>query len=222
MIRVVASGDRFVERNVLMAIARRAVRTGVSAGIAVVLAGGTLVAAGAGSAQAASFGMQARRICAVDTVSYSTPQKGHVVYIPTNLAAGTYQVGGTQSVSYADGDLKATTKGSSDTVGGGGGIDFKLFSASATYNHTWNRSTTVTTSHTRTYTTTSPQLPAHARTRWTLYHKGYQFPVKTIVTYTNDCPTQTFTRTVHVPTKSWAQTQWSWEVQYAAHPHQLH
>src|SRR6201995_690094 len=60
----------------------------------------------------------AMAMCAVDTVSYSTPYSGSRVIIPTSLAAGPYQKGGTQSVSYSDGDLYSKTSGSSDTAGG--------------------------------------------------------------------------------------------------------
>ena len=157
-------------------------------------------------------GAQAR-MCAVDTVTYKTPKPGRTVWIPTSLAAGPWQRGGTQSVSYSDGALKAVSKGSSDTAGGGGGVNFGVWNASAKYDHTWNRSTTTTTSKTKTYTTQSPKLPTDERSRWTLYHKGYKFPVKQIITYTNNCKTQIYWRTIHVPTTSWSQANLSWEVQ---------
>jgi hypothetical protein len=161
----------------------------------------------------------AMAMCAVDTVSYSTPYAGSRVIIPTSLAAGPYQKGGTQSVSYSDGDLYSKTTGSSDSAGGSGEVGWGWGKVSATYNHTWNRSTTYSTSHTKTYTTTSPQLPKKYLTRWTLFHKAWKFKVKQIVTYTNNCPTQIHWRTVALPTNSWSQTNLAWHIQYAAHPH---
>jgi hypothetical protein len=162
------------------------------------------------------------RMCSVDTVTYLTPRKGVTVWIPTALAAGPWQKGGTQSVTYADGELKATSKGSSDSVGGDAGVSFAVVKASAKYDHTWNRSTTTTTSKTKSYTTHSVQLPKDERSRWTLYHKGYKFPVKQVINYTNGCDTRIIKRTVHVPTPSWTQTNLSWEVQRYSTRNALH
>ena len=160
----------------------------------------------------------AMAMCAVDTVSYSTPYAGSRVLVPTSLAAGAYQKGGTQSVSYSDGDLYSKTSGSSDTAGGSAEVGWGWGKVSATYNHTWNRSTTSTTSHTKTYTTTSPALPKKYLTRWTLYHKAWKFKVRQVVTYTNNCATKVHWRTVAMPTSSWSQTHLAWHIQYAAHP----
>jgi len=186
---------------------RRLARLGVG-----VLAAGTVVVPVVTASPAMAM-------CHVDTVSYSTPYAGTRVIIPTSLAAGPYQKGGTQSVSYSDGDLYSKTTGSSDSVGGSGEVSWGWGKVSATYNHTWNRSTTYTTSHTKTYTTTSPQLPKDSLTRWTLFHKAWKFKVKQIVTYTNNCATQVHWRTAAMPTNSWSPTNLAWHIQYAAHPH---
>ena len=162
------------------------------------------------------------RMCAVDSVTYKTPKPGRTVWIPTALAAGPWQKGGQQSVSYSDGSLEATSKGSSDTAGGSTGVNFGVWDASAKYDHTWNRSTTTTTSKSKTSSASSPTLPKDERSRWTLYHKGFKFPVKQIVTYTNGCDTRVFWRTIHVPTTSWTQSNLSWEVQRYSTRNKLH
>jgi hypothetical protein len=164
----------------------------------------------------------AMAMCRVDGVVYKTPYAGSRVWIPTSLAAGPYQRGGTQSVSYTDGSLYSKTHGSSDTVGGGGKVGWGWGEVSATYNHTWSRSTTYTTSHSRTYTTTSPTLSKKYSSRWTLYHLAWKFRVKQVVSYTNGCPNTHTWRTVAVPTRGWKMSKLDWQVQRAAHPHRWH
>jgi hypothetical protein len=151
------------------------------------------------------------RTCAVDTVVYKTPKKGRVVWIPTNQY-GAWQVGGTQGRSYSQGEATARSKGSSDTVGGSAGGDIKLVSVSAKYDHTWNRSTTRTVSWTKGYSFTL-NLPDGKRSRTRLYHKGFKFPVKQIITYTNNCETKIFWHSAVLPTKRNTAAHYLWAVE---------
>ncbi|GAB2864935.1 hypothetical protein [Nocardioides pacificus] len=65
-------------------------------------------------------------------------QRGAAVWIPTSKHFSSpsdpsgWQQGGTQGYSEADGRQTAKTKGSADTVGGTGGLDFGVASVSAT------------------------------------------------------------------------------------------
>lgn len=112
------------------------------------------------------------------TTSYSKKTtKGTAVWVPSGRAAGPFQFGGSQSLSTADGQLQARTKGTANTVGGTGGVNIGVVQASATYNHQWNQSTTKTSSFTRTFTTNSPTMPNDVNWRWRLYVRGKRFVV---------------------------------------------
>jgi hypothetical protein len=102
---------------------------------------------------------------------------GTRLWVPSSRSAGPFQFGGSQSISYSDGELTAKTKGSADTVGGTGGVNIGIAQASATYNHQWNRSTTRTTSFSKTFTTSSPNMARDVNWRWRLYTIGYRFVV---------------------------------------------
>ncbi len=104
-----------------------------------------------------------------------TTTKGQTVWVPSSRSAGPFQWGGSQSLTTSDGQLKATSKGSADTVGGSAGISFKLVEASAKYDHQWNRSTTTTKSVTQSFTTSSGDVSRKVHWRWRLYMRGYLF-----------------------------------------------
>lgn len=110
---------------------------------------------------------------------------GTKVWMPSSRSAGPFQFGGSQSISYADGQMTAKTTGSADTVGGTGGVNVGVFQASATYNRQWNRSTTRTTSFSKTFTTNSPTMPRDVNWRWRLYTTGFRF----VITRTCRIPT---------------------------------
>ncbi|MBS43535.1 MAG: hypothetical protein CMH83_10325 [Nocardioides sp.] len=101
--------------------------------------------------------------------------KGQTVWVPTSKSAGPFQFGGTQSRTQSDGKMTAKTTGSSDTIGGSGGVNLGVWQASAKYDRQWNRSTTGTTSYSSAFTTTSPTMPNKVHWRWKLYKKGYLF-----------------------------------------------
>lgn len=151
------------------------------------------------------------RMCAVDSVVYKTPEKGRLVWIPTNVY-DMWQDGGTQTRSFSDGESKATSKGSSHTVGGSGGVDVKLVKVSAKYDYTWSRNTTNTVSWTRGYSY-SFDLPSGETSRVRLYRKGFRFPVKQIVTYTNNCDTKVFWHRAVVPTAATKLANYKWAVE---------
>lgn len=144
----------------------------------------------------------ASAICRVETVSYSTPERGRVVWIPTSLAAVWGSGGDTQTRSIDQGTSTSSTHGSSDTVGGGAEVGFKLVKVSAKYDHTWDRSTTTGLSYSSSWSY-EVHLPAAARrARARLYHKGFMFHFKQFVTYTNGCPTKVFKHVAILPTRS--------------------
>lgn len=116
-----------------------------------------------------------------------TTTKGQRVWIPSSRKAGPFQFGGSQSISTTDGELKARTSGSADTVGGSGGINIGMFKAEAKYEHQWNRSTTVTNTFSQTFTTNSPEMPNSVNWRWRLYMKGYLFVATRTTTYPAPC-----------------------------------
>lgn len=197
--------DMFQRNRSLSATAAAVVVTGMLSPVAVGLAGS--------SAQA--------KACDVDTTKYTTT-KGTAVWKPTNLSAGHYQRGGTQSISYSDGEQLAKTKGSSDSAGGSGGVNFGIGSASASYNHTWERSTTVSTSTERAFSSSSPQLPRDKFTRWTLYKKAYKFKTTVHVTFIGGrCDPRTHHWWVVLPTKSWSEANLHWDIQDQARPGKL-
>ncbi|HWU20822.1 MAG TPA: hypothetical protein VN088_04805 [Nocardioides sp.] len=97
------------------------------------------------------------------------------MWIPSSNSAGPFQFGGQQSLSTADGQLKAVTDGHSNTVGGTVKLPIPVVEASVKYDYQWNHSTTTTTSLTRTFTTISPKMPNDVIWRWRMYFKGYRF-----------------------------------------------
>lgn len=149
--------------------------------------------------------------CAVDSVVYKTPERGRTVWIPTNQF-GSWQQGGSQGRTYSQGESTATGKGSSHTVGGSGGVDIKLVSVSGKYDYTWSRNTTNTVSWTESYNF-SMNLPDGYTSRTRLYRKGYKFPVKQIVTYTNGCSNRVFWHKAVIPTKRSTMTNYKWAVE---------
>jgi hypothetical protein len=184
------------------------VKTGAACAVAVAAAAAAvttpaLTAAGPAKAEA--------RMCAVDTVVYKTPEKGRLVWIPTNVY-DMWQDGGTQTRSFSDGQSTATSKGSSHTIGGSGGVDVKLVKVSAKYDYTWSRNTTNTVSWTKGYSY-SFNLPAGETSRTRLYRKGFRFPVKQIVTYTNNCDTKIFWHRAIVPTAATKLANYKWAVE---------
>ena len=101
--------------------------------------------------------------------------RGQVVWIPSSRSAGPFQWGGSRQISYADGKLRATTKGHAHTVSGGGKIGFGVAEISGSYNYQWNASTTRTNSFTQTFSTDSGQVSRKVQWRWRLYVRGHRF-----------------------------------------------
>lgn len=102
-------------------------------------------------------------------------KSGQAVYVPTNRGAGPFQWGGSQSRTKSGSTMKATTKGSADTVGGGGSIGIGVAEVSARYDRQWNRNTSASSSKTSAFTTNSPTMPNNVHWRWKLYKKGRLF-----------------------------------------------
>ena len=151
------------------------------------------------------------KICDVESVVYKTPEQGRLVWIPTNVF-DMWQEGGTQTRSFSEGESTATSKGSSHTVGGSGGVDVKIVKVSAKYDYTWSRNTTNTVSWTKGYSY-SFDLPEGKTARTRLYRKGFRFPVKQIVTYTNNCETKIFWHKAIVPTAATKLANYKWAVE---------
>ncbi|WP_460792383.1 hypothetical protein [Nocardioides maradonensis] len=97
------------------------------------------------------------------------------MWIPTSVAADTFQFGGQQSISTAQGEMTAVTNGTSNTVGGTVKLPIPVVDASVKYDRQWSHSTTSTTSLTRTFTTISPKMPNSVNWRWRMYFLGYRF-----------------------------------------------
>lgn len=125
--------------------------------------------------------------CTTPKTDKVTTTKGAQVWIPSSRSAGPFQWGGNQSLTTADGELSARTKGSADTLGGTGGVNLGIYKAEAKYEHQWNRSTTVTRSYTRTFTTNSGKVSRKIHWRWRLYMKGFIFRATRTVTYPTPC-----------------------------------
>lgn len=116
-----------------------------------------------------------------------TTTKGRTIWIPSSRSAGPFQWGGSQALTTADGQLNATTRGSADIVGGSAGADFKLVKAEVKYEHQWNRSTTVTNSFTKSFTTDSGPVARSVHWRWRMYHKGWTFTATRVYGHPSPC-----------------------------------
>lgn len=121
-----------------------------------------------------------------------TTSRGQAVWIPSSRSAGPFQWGGSQSLSYADGELNATTKGHTNTLGGSAAANFGIYKAEVKYDHQWQRSTTVTNSFTSTFTTNSGSVSRNVHWRWRMYHKGWMFVATRVVQ--NPAPCANFTQ----------------------------
>lgn len=179
-------------------------RRTTSAAATIALAASMAVVPGLGLAPA-------HALCDVESVVYKTPEQGRLVWIPTNVF-DMWQEGGTQTRSFSEGESTATSKGSSHTVGGSGGVDVKIVKVSAKYDYTWSRNTTNTVSWTKGYSY-SFDLPEGKTSRTRLYRKGFRFPVKQIVTYTNNCETKIFWHKAIVPTAATKLANYKWAVE---------
>jgi hypothetical protein len=125
--------------------------------------------------------------CSTPKTDTITTTQGQRVWIPSSRSAGPFQWGGSQQISTANGDLNATTDSHSNTVGGSGGVNLAVWSASGKYDRQWGKSTTVTRSYTRTFTTNSGDVSREIQWRWRLYMKGYMFKATRTVTYPVPC-----------------------------------
>lgn len=148
----------------------------------------------------AFIGPAAHAICDVDTTFVKKTTKGTKVWIPSNgFPAGKgWQQGGTISINTSSSTSKAKSKGSADTVGGGGGLNIGIGSVSAKYDHTWNRSTTKTSTYGTSETRT---LGQKGRWRPRLYAPGYRFTATTVTTYFGGCPSTVTKAKVLLPSK---------------------
>lgn len=185
----------------------------MSAATSLVLGGSLAIVPGV------TVGAANAKMCDVESIVYKTPEQGRLVWIPTNVF-DMWQEGGTQTRTFSEGESTATSKGSSHTVGGSGGVDVKIVKVSAKYDYTWSRNTTNTVSWTKGYSY-SFDLPAGKTARTRLYRKGYQFPVKQIVTYTNNCETKIFWHRTVVPTAATKLANYKWAVETYANRNDL-
>lgn len=125
-------------------------------------------------------------MCSTPKTETITTTQGQRVWIPSSRRAGPFQWGGSQQLSTADGDMSATTDSHSNTVGGSGGFSLAVWSASGKYDRPWGKSTTVTRSYTRTFTTNSGEVSRKIQWRWP-YMKGYMFKATRTATYPVPC-----------------------------------
>ena len=130
--------------------------------------------------------------CAVEGTSYTTPQRGRQVWIPTSTFSD-WKKGGSITRTVSDGTSTSRTKGSSNSIGADGKVGGKIgpIGAEVTikYNHTWSKSTTTGTSITRSWSY-SFKVPTDALYRARAYKKGWIFKYKRVITYTNGCDPQ--------------------------------
>ncbi len=130
--------------------------------------------------------------CAVEGVSYTTPQRGRQVWIPTSTFSD-WKKGGSITRTVSDGETTSRTKGSSNSIGADGKVGGKIgpIGAEVTvkYNHTWSKSTTTGTSITRSWSY-SFKVPRDALYRARAYKKGWLFKYKRTIFYTNTCDPQ--------------------------------
>ena len=149
----------------------------------------------------------AARMCVHDHSFVKSTEKGAAVWIPTSKHFSSpsnpsgWQQGGSQGYSESDGAQTAKTKGSADTVEGGGSVSIGIADVSGKYNHQWNRSTTTGSSQTKTWQQTV-NLP-NKLSRMRIYQAGFKFKFTYVVV--NDggpaCATQTYPHTAVLPTK---------------------
>ena len=139
--------------------------------------------------------------CHVDGVRYKILGEGRRIWIGTNIYSkwkpGPATISRTRSLTATAG----SSHGSSDSVD----VGVNYLVVSAKYNHTWNRSTTASSSHTRswTYGTTIPKgMTARVR----IFKVGRSFPARKIVTYRkgSSCPvvSRSWRVQVRLPVKS--------------------
>ena len=158
---------------------------------------------------AAHADTSAKRICAYDHSFVKKTQRGNPVWMPTSRHWSSpsnksgWQQGGSQGYSETQGKMKAKTKGSSDTAGGGGSVGIPgVGSLSGEYNHTWNRSTTGTDTTSRTYSSTV-NLPAGKVSRMRVYQAGWKFKYTYVAVYDGgtNCKNITYTKVGALPVK---------------------
>lgn len=151
---------------------------------------------------------------------YTTPKKGTPVWIPTTGFASKYgkvwRQGPSTLTMASGGAVSASkTKGSTNTVGGGGGFSIDIFSANATYNHTWDRSVTNSTS--TTYDTSfTLKVPSGKIGRARVYKAGWKFPVVEHVQWVGQAGCQgirTYNFTAVMPVKSNGGGAYLWGVE---------
>lgn len=142
------------------------------------------------------------RTCAFDHAFVKKTYQGNRVWIPTSLfpVGKDWQDPGQLSVTRADGQMTAKMKGSSDTAGGGGGVNIGVAQVSGKYDHTWSRSTTTTDTWTTSYTRT---LSSDKVWRMRVYRSGYKFKYVGVAVYLGgpSCENRQFTRTAVLPTE---------------------
>jgi hypothetical protein len=186
-----------------------------AAGIGLSLAAGVLAIA----PLAATSAPAQAKICKVDHVFYKAPAKGSGVWIPTSLFATWQKGGGEQSRTSEQGADSSKTTGSSDSVGGEAGASFGFGSASASYNHTWDRSTTYSTSYSSSWSYTLNLPKAKSRSR--LYKKGFEFPIVQHTVYTNGCDTRVTKWSVVAPVEKNGSGTYLWAVETYKHRGEL-
>lgn len=158
----------------------------------------------------ASADTSARRMCAFDHSFVKKTQRGSNVWMPTSRHwrspsnKSGWQQGGSQGYSETQGKLSAKSKGSADTVEGGGSIGLPgAFELSGKYNHQWNRSTTATDTTSRTYSSTV-NLPSGKVSRMRVYQAGVRFTYTYVIVYEGGptCKNKTQKRTAALPIKA--------------------
>lgn len=143
-------------------------------------------------------------ICDVDRTIVKTPAKGKKVWIPTNVKS--YWARGPVTISRTEsaGSQVAKAKGSSHSVGGsvkvGGSIGPIGADVTGTYNRTWNKSTTTTSSTSEAWAYAKP-VPRGVEARVRIYKRGMLFKYKVITTYLGGCENRVTTRRALVPMK---------------------
>jgi hypothetical protein len=143
------------------------------------------------------------RACVLDHTYVKKTYQGSKVWIPTSLfpVGKDFQDPGTLTVSRSDGQMYAKMKGSSDTAGGGGGVNIGVAQVSAKYDHTWNRSTTTTDSWTTSYSRTLSSVEVF---RLRVYRSGFKFKYVAVAVYTpghDNCPDRVYTKTAVLPSE---------------------
>ncbi len=132
--------------------------------------------------------------CAVDHISYSTPNKGRKVWIPTSNFSD-WKGYGTIVRTLSEGTSTASTVGEVHdvTVQGkaGGKIGPVGVEVTTTYNYVHSRSTTTRSRTTRGWKYRFPVPKNDHLYRARAYKLGWIFKYKRTILYTNACPTRT-------------------------------